>query len=395
MDDSFPEGEPLAHQEEIENEETQAAAREQLTPGLTSFLTSDQLLRHLVGFVNEQHVDPDQPCSSRQLQPDPAHSIFAHQLSVGPAGAVTQQGAIGPALHSDATKSGVASARTQPTSAQQAAARPGVPPTSLEIQCAAFFRSLQAAQQSWTQQAAPTAAVNNLSNISELSLPADQRRAAPRMNADDSWKVPSFKDLLECAWKSPDSMNRRRYVALARIVRQLDAFRLASLDTEVPATTRRMYNEILRGLHREMDLIRIAESHDAGWGIVREMENQPETNDPDLQKSLARVEGHLKRKQKESVGHATKAPFRGRGGGGAALRNAQAPYPQLHWPTGALPQYSALGLQYVIRLSSYGPPAPYITAFPRLQSPGLSCFLCSDKSHFQKNCPQKPKDGAK
>ncbi|MCP4549194.1 MAG: hypothetical protein GY835_22300 [bacterium] len=265
----------------------------------------------------------------------------------------------------------------------------------MESQCAAFFRSLQAAQQNRAQLAAPAAAVNNLSDISEPSPPTEQRRAARTAPTDDSWRAPSFKDPLECVWKSPDSVNRRRYVALARIVRQLDAFRRASLDAEAPVDTRRAYNEILRGLHREMDLIRIAETHDSGWGIVREMENQPETNDPDLQKSLARAEGRLKRKQKETMGRGAKAPFRGRGGGGAVLRTPQAAYPQLHWPTGAVPQYPAQGLQYGLRFAPYGPPTPYATAFPRYQSPGLGCFLCGDKSHFQKNCPQKPKDAAK
>ncbi len=332
MDDLFPEGEPLAQQEGVENEETktQAVVRDQLTPGLISFLMSDQFLCHLVGFVNEQQIDPDQPCTSRQPQPDPAHSIFVHEFSVGLPGAGAQQGSAGPVLHSDATKSGLAPMRTQTTSAQQAAAWAGALPISLKTQCASFFRSLQAAQQAWTQQAVPAAAINNnLSDISKPSPPADQRRATPRTNMDDSWKAPSFKDLLECAWKSPDSVNHRRYIALACIICQLDAFRLASLDLEASVATRRAY-KILRGLHHEMDLIRIAESHDASWGIMREMENQPETNDPDLQKSLARAEGRLKRKQKESSGRAAKAPFCGHGRGSAALRNAQAPYLQLH-----------------------------------------------------------------
>ncbi len=103
----------------------------------------------------------------------------------------------------------------QTTSAQQVAARPGAMPASLETQCASFFCSLQAAQQGWSQQAVPTAAVNNnLSDVSEPLPPADQRRAAPCAIMDNSWKAPHFKDPLECIWKSPNSVNRRRYVML-------------------------------------------------------------------------------------------------------------------------------------------------------------------------------------
>ncbi len=149
-----------------------------------------------------------------------------------------------------------------------------------------------------------------------------------------------------------------------------------------------MFNGILKSLQREMEIILAADASDSGWGLIREMHNQPSTVDPQLQEMLTKAEGAIMKWLKE--GRGGKQPFQTGCGGSASARSAPS-FPHLQVPIGDIGQVVAAGQQQSIRLGDGGVPTAYTTIYPWYQGAGPHCFNCQQMGHFQKLCPLGPR----
>ncbi len=132
-----------------------------------------------------------------------------------------------------------------------------------------------------------------------------------------------------------------------------------------------------------MEIILAADASEHGWALIREMHNQPETVDPQLQGMLMKAAKALKKRSKENRGW---QPFRG-GRGSSAAAKAAAAFLHLQLPLGGIGQAVGTGRQQHIRYSDGDPPSAYTSVYPHYQGAGPHCFICQQPGHFQKACP--------
>ncbi len=201
-----------------------------------------------------------------------------------------------------------------------------------------------------------------------------------------------------------------RYTALHKVLMRVHSFRTKYINPDTDEEIIGEYNDIIRGLQREMNLISFVDNHPLGWQIAKEMQHETMCDDGDLIKAATRAEARIKAHQ--PANERGRAPFRrgGRGsatsrGGGqqpqfqyqhgyqqppAAPHQFQLPGPHLQWPPATQFPHFGAAQTYGIRYSDFAPPAPYATVQPRYPQPVYVCFLCHQPGHFRKSCPLNP-----
>ncbi len=137
--------------------------------------------------------------------------------------------------------------------------------------------------------------------------------------------MPMVKDTATCIWKKQQPTNRLRHVALNRIVKQLHTFRQAAFAEEELEVII-AYNEILKGVEKEMNIISIADGSPYGFLTTNEMESQMEGSDQELLKLAAKAEKQICERLEKA--EKNKQPFRDCSGGSPAssIRNPNPAY---------------------------------------------------------------------
>ncbi|MCP4548426.1 MAG: hypothetical protein GY835_18370, partial [bacterium] len=353
-----------------------------LAPALTSFITSDAFLRNLISAAAGKADELRQPPAGRQTDAEtsrqPTAATSGCQSQPGPSfprpAAVQPQANAGAAADPGATP-------IQQAPRQSSATEPQPEPTFKAHEVKALLKALQG---SATERPTKERRKKEREGDSDSdSTPPAKKRAATK-KAKKTWATPTYKDPAQCSWRNQDSVNRHRYGALVDITTKLRAFRAAYVGEDVEQSAYDDYNSMVKVLQREMEIILAADASEHGWGLIREMHNQPETVDPLLQGTLTKADDALKRRAKE--GRGGRPPFRG-GRGGSAAAKTTAAYPHLQLPGGGAGQLAGAGQQQSIRFADGAVPTAYTTMYPRFQGAGLRCFLCQQPGHFQKACP--------
>ncbi len=378
---------------EAENDNQNSIEIEGIVPALARYLQSPNFMKPLaVKLANLSQEKPGESQSATSFGP-PAQSAEVAPLTAA-------QVAAPMAVLSTAPPHAFAAAVTAP----RAAAAPVSQDTLLQCLAQSVLSlPMNAMAQQFTNPTGsqPGADLIPMMPEKEADKPAKkkQKLAVPQLTG---W-----------SWRGHDSTNKRRYIALASIAKQLRVLQVSFFPQQAPAAAYMDYDRLVWSVLSEMRAIRIAETSDGGWATIAEMEAELETDDPALLQAIACAETRVKKRCSDAVEKAGRGQsFRGRArGGGSAPRQ---PYPvqqQLHFQQAQPFQYPILGYQQYpqqqLALPQYAPQqyvaqgytgfAPghtfsmgYGAGYPRppLQQP-RGCFICSAPDHYQKICPQR------
>ncbi|MCP4674523.1 MAG: hypothetical protein GY854_03200 [Deltaproteobacteria bacterium] len=175
--------------------------------------------------------------------------------------------------------------------------------------------------------------------------------------AKPTWAAPTVKETSEYTWKKQQPTNRLRHAALHRIVKNLHTFRCAAFGEEEEAELIGAYNDILKGLQREMNIICIADGSPYGYLTTNELETTMEGDDQELIKLAAKAERRIKERLEKA--EKNKQPFQDRAGGSAASKSRGRHPFQQQGVAGQARQHE------------------------------LKCFSCQQTGHFQRSCPNR------
>ncbi len=255
--------------------------------------------------------------------------------------------------------------------------------------------------------ATPATELIPVSPAKEIPKPPKKKPKVSAAANPTGWTMPVFVEPGDCAWKGHDSTNKRRYVALVGIVKQLRAMQTSYFPPQAPTQVYKDYDRLVRSILYEMRAIRIAETSEGGWATVAAMDAELETDDPALLQAIARAEARVKQQRAaaaEKSGRGT--PFRGRARGGGASRPSPTvpqqyavqhqqpmPYPGMGYSQYP-PQQFVQQQPFAHGYPGFGPGIPYSAGYPSgyprppLQLP-RGCFTCGATDHYQKICPQR------
>ncbi len=274
---------------------------------------------------------------------------------------------------------------------------------------AGWAQQLASYQQAMQNPAPPPAPQQNL--LSQLGAVQNSPGTSTATDATASAESGFFTFVAkldtELEWKSRVSVDRNRYKALYEIHQALDALQKKFLDPDSsPPEMIELYNSAAKGLYKEMEFIKVAETF--SWNLVAHAERAKQDNfalDPDMQKRLEDANKEMKEEiAKQRTG---KWPFR-RGGGQSGPR-----FNQNQWGGGGYHQSSPGPMaDYGMRFpaSPYGvpygaPPQPNVIPgagfgqyFPspafQQRRPIGPCHTCHQFGHLRAKCPNgaAPKD---
>ncbi len=118
--------------------------------------------------------------------------------------------------------------------------------------------------------------------------PRESRRVQKKKPV--TWLAPSICRTGNITWQYQDSTNMHRYATLHKVLMRVHSFRSKYINPETDEEIIGDYNDIIRGLQREMNLISFINNHPLGWQIVKEMQHETLCDNDDLIKSAARAE---------------------------------------------------------------------------------------------------------
>ncbi|MCP4548625.1 MAG: hypothetical protein GY835_19385 [bacterium] len=332
-----------------------------LQPTLTSMMSSDSFLESLSTALSKKGCfAPQRPVPDPQNRPESTQSTQSKESASSASSSSSGQ------LLSLPLAATIPRVDQQP---QTSAAASQLLPIPLGSVSGHDSRSIPLLQSDEKTPDSEWEESDGYSDITDSEDDDDQPRKKKRrrhLKSKPVWKVPNFADTNDCQWKAGlESINRMRYVALAKITTQVHNFRVAHVDSTQNKEAMAKYNEIQEGIELEMNYIRLADSDPEGWGIVREIQRGgPNINNKKLLQTAARAGKRLRKRKADAK--ATKQPFRERSGGYGAPRGGRQ--------NRGRRQESAHSSQ-----QQDDPP----TKQQQL------CYTCGAPSHFSRHCPQR------